>query len=298
MARNFNPQILLCLMLIVISAFGCAEDERQSAAVSDDVYNEWVVPLRQSMASAESAGGGGEVVQLDPTGWATITGRFVYDAPSAPVGVAFSTTSDPVCGAFNIRDESLMVNANGMGLANVFVYLRTRGFGDPHESYVPGQEIVLANNGCRFEPHALAIWMENKIKVTNEDPTGHNTNCTAPGDPKGSFNESIPAGAFIVKEFGRSQPRPNEVKCSIHPWMSAKVLPRENPYFATTDADGNFRIENVPAGIELEFQVLHELSGNLNADASWNNGRFKVTLQNDETHDMGVISVGPALFGR
>ena len=36
--------------------------------------------------------------------------------------------------------------------------------------------------------------------------------------------------------------------CRIHPEMEAYIVVLQNPYFATTDRDGHFRIENVPPG--------------------------------------------------
>jgi hypothetical protein len=48
--------------------------------------------------------------------------------------------------------------------------------------------------------------------------------------------------------------------------MSAYVLPIEQPYATTTDANGRFRIEKLPIG-ELRFRVWHERSG-------WLEGKF------------------------
>ena len=42
--------------------------------------------------------------------------------------------------------------------------------------------------------------------------------------------------------------------------MSARLVVRPNPYFAVSDAKGNFEIKDLPAG-ELEFQVWHEHCG-------------------------------------
>ena len=44
------------------------------------------------------------------------------------------------------------------------------------------------------------------------------------------------------------QPGIVRVFCDIHSHMSAFVLVFGHPYFATTDADGRYRIDNIPAG--------------------------------------------------
>ena len=45
--------------------------------------------------------------------------------------------------------------------------------------------------------------------------------------------------------------------------MNGYVLSRDDPYVAVSAADGAFQIANVPAGVELEFQLWHEKSGDL-----------------------------------
>jgi hypothetical protein len=37
-------------------------------------------------------------------------------------------------------------------------------------------------------------------------------------------------------------------KCDVHNWMFAYVGVVDNPFFAVTDADGNFKIHNLPPG--------------------------------------------------
>ena len=57
--------------------------------------------------------------------WGDLKGRFVYDG-KPPERKRLKVDKDVTCcGKFDIRDESLMVGRDG-GLANVFVYLRTR----------------------------------------------------------------------------------------------------------------------------------------------------------------------------
>ena len=56
----------------------------------------------------------------------------------------------------------------------------------------------------------------------------------------------------VVKEkkatFSKSEPDPFYIKCDVHPWMKTWVLVSDHPYFAVTDAKGNFSIEGIPAG--------------------------------------------------
>jgi hypothetical protein len=88
--------------------------------------------------------------------------------------------------------------------------------------------------------------------------------------------------------------------------MLAYILPRNDKYFAVTAADGSFEIANVPAGEPVEIQVWHEYSASPNGlfvdtpeakQMKWTKqGRFKVTIPEGETLELGDINVPPSAF--
>jgi hypothetical protein len=96
---------------------------------------------------------------------------------------------------------------------------------------------------------------------------------------------------------------PNPVACTIHPWMSARLLTRPNPYFAVTAPDGSFEIKNVPAGVELEFAVWQEGAGFIGKasvngkEEKWAKGRFKRTIAKDGTETLDA-KLEAALFAK
>ena len=47
--------------------------------------------------------------------------------------------------------------------------------------------------------------------------------------------------------------------CTIHNWMNSRIVMRDSPYMAVSDADGTFTIENLPVG-KHQFQVWHPIS--------------------------------------
>jgi hypothetical protein len=149
----------------------------------------------------------------------------------------------------------------------------------------------------------LGVTVGQTLNLINSDPVGHNTNIDGRVN---KFNQTIPAGASIPYPVQKEEATPAKVVCSIHPWMIAYILPRENGYFAVTGDDGSFEIANLPAGEELELQVWHESaagSGNglvLNAPEAkqlkWSNkGRFKVTLEEGSTQEFELV-VPPTAF--
>ena len=59
------------------------------------------------------------------------------------------------------------------------------------------------------------------------------------------------------KEVRFTRPGPSYIFCNIHPEMSAVIMVMTTPYYATTDAAGDYSIEGVPPG-EYEFSVWYE----------------------------------------
>jgi hypothetical protein len=150
---------------------------------------------------------------------------------------------------------------------------------------------------CVFLSHMLAVQVSQPVLIKNSDGVGHNTNFNPQGNP--GINPSLPAHSEFTYNFVKQLAQPSPVVCSIHPWMKAYILARDDPYFAVTDEQGNFEIANLPAGEELEIAVWHELAGGkggfLPAKTEWTKGRFNVTLEEDGVHEENV-SVSSALF--
>src|SRR5262249_22317317 len=133
-----------------------------------------------------------------------------------------------------------------------------------------------------------------KMRILNSDPVGHNTKIDATGRAA-TINATIPAGEKALYEPKGESQEPFGVGCSIHPWMSARLIVRDSPYFAITKANGSFEIANVPAGVPLEFRVWQERSKfiqdvKVNGNSEkWSKGRLKVTLQPDEQKTLDVV---------
>ena len=77
-----------------------------------------------------------------------------------------------------------------------------------------------------------------------------------------SFNSAQPAGVPDIQKTFASAEQPFYIKCDVHPWMKAWIMVADHPYFAITDENGNFKIENVPAG-EYEIVFWQEKLSNL-----------------------------------
>jgi len=93
-------------------------------------------------------------------------------------------------------------------------------------------------------PHVLAIMAGTTVDFPNSDRTYHNVFSL-------SRARTFDLGRYAAghsKSVRFDRPGIVRVFCDIHSHMSAFILVFGHPYFALTDADGRYRIENVPAG--------------------------------------------------
>jgi plastocyanin len=122
------------------------------------------------------------------------------------------------------------------------VYLETAPRG-AFEQAEPGHAVMNQRNET-FVPHVLAITTGSVVDFPNSDRIYHNV-----------FSLSKPA-PFDLGRYaaGRSKSirfdRPGIVRvfCEIHSHMSAFILVFGHPFFTMTDADGRYRLDNIPPG--------------------------------------------------
>lgn len=95
-----------------------------------------------------------------------------------------------------------------------------------------------------FVPHVLAIVAGTTVEFPNNDRTYHNVFSLSRAK---SFDLGrYPSGRSKSVRFDR--PGIVRVFCEIHSHMSAYILVFAHRYFAVTDDEGRFRIDNVPPG--------------------------------------------------
>ena len=232
--------------------------------------------------------------------WGTVKGRFVYDG-KPPVAAKLTVNKDlTVCGKEPIFSEDLVVNAENKGIQNVVatLYLKRGKKTKIHPEYeaTANDVVTLDNTGCQFVPHITLLRTTQTLLVKNSDPVGHNTKIdTFKNSP---INPIIPGNQNIQQKMTKAEPLPVPVSCSIHPWMTAKLVVNEHPYMAVTDADGNFEIKNLPAG-KLTLRFWHEGGGYITKakkggkSQKWKSGRMDVTVKNG-LNDLGELLVAPA----
>jgi hypothetical protein len=262
--------------------------------------------IRKSFGASAEGDAAGDTSATAGTGWATLKGRFIFDG-AVPAMPPYNVTKDQATCTIDGKaplQETLLVDSGSNGIKNIVVYLRDAA--RVHESAQPKSDNVLYDQKeCIFLSHVCAMTVGQSLDIRNSDNVGHNTNITG---KKNTFNQTIPAGATIPYKVQKEEATPAPVNCSIHPWMSSYLLPRENAYYAVTAADGSFEIANLPAGDKLDVQVWHESAtgpgGALivtTPDAKaleWSNkGRMTITLQPDEVKEIQITVPASAFKG-
>lgn len=249
--------VALCMLMagLCVSIPGCGKLETGAHA-------EPSVRIKLAdLAPGDLPPGDGKTPGENPisSGVGTFVGRVKFKGTPPAAKILFGKGGAPrqpeVCSATgDIPNEELIVSSEG-GIANVFVYLDKPppGFKDTP----PTETLLFDQKNCIFTTHAMIIRVGQPMKVLNADSVPHNTH-TYPNknDQENMLIQGAERGGISLL-FKKAEKYPFGVKCDLHNWMTAYQLPLDHPFGAVTDKNGNFKIENLPAGSYF-FKVWHE----------------------------------------
>src|SRR6476646_7018699 len=149
-----------------------------------------------------------------------------------------------------VRGKISIQQANGkrakaLQLSNVVVWLNEAESSPTALVKVNAVRAKIVQKNKTFTPHVLAIPVGSTVEFPNADPIFHNAFSNYNGQifdiglyPPGSTRSVKFQKAGVVRVF-----------CNIHSSMSAVIVVLASPWFATSDTDGSFEIEDVPEGI-------------------------------------------------
>jgi hypothetical protein len=298
------PLGLGLMLAAVMLAVGCARTMPDQVGVSP----ESVVSLKQEFVLSDGTSVVIEKPVPEPTGFATLRGRFVLSGGSPGVLRVIRADKDlDICAANgNIPNEALVIGS-GNGIQNVLVYVETKAFkipiGDPkweHQEYLDRMNAVLEGEEgfdqekCYFSSHVFAMRATQTLQIQNSDSIGHNTDLQAASGRANRVNYQVPGRGFVLYEPGYKSKGPFRVSCGAHSWMGAYMHVVDHPFFAVSDAEGKFEIKHVPSGVELEFRIWHESAQKLgsvtlnNTPATLTKSRLKGTFTDGEVVDWNI----------
>ena len=157
-------------------------------------------------------------------------------------------------GGAPVLEQGFVVNDGRLQNAFVWIAKGLEGYQFP----VPQEEVEIDQKGCIYLPHLSGAQVGQKVTFINSDPVLHNVKSLSQANRR--FNRAMPKQGARMTQVFRQPEIAVPVKCSLHPWMGAYIGVVPHPYFAVTDAQGGFRLENVPPG-DYEIGVWHKETG-------------------------------------
>ena len=112
----------------------------------------------------------------------------------------------------------------------------------------PAKPVDMDQRKMQFIPHVLPIVAGTVVRFLNSDPTPHNV--FSPDNEKYNLG-TWPQGQTKDHTFAACAKVPCTYVqlCRVHPEMEGYIVVLQNPFFAVTNKEGHYVIENVPPGI-------------------------------------------------
>src|SRR3989475_12494922 len=198
------------------------------------------------------------IVAAVPAGAGAIRGVVVFtgavEQKKLPV-----TIDQYICGKEK-HAEDLLVGAQ-RGVRNAVVWLQT----PPPGAHWPNAPVKaeMDQKACVYVPRVVLVPVGGTVEFLNSDRLLHNLHSQS--SENRTFNRTQPTGRTIPIVFAK--PETVRVDCDLHPWMRAWVVVIEHPFYVITDEQGEFTLDNVPAG-KYTLQVWQETVGSTTKDVT------------------------------
>lgn len=188
----------------------------------------------------------------------SVTGTVTFDG-KVPTLRPLAMDADPACAKKHSKPvlSEMLVLGSGNTMGNILVWV-SKGLPAGKTWPAPKTPVVLDQKGCVYAPHVMGIMVGQAYRILNSDGILHNVHAL-PKINRG-FNRPMPA---TVKEASAAFDKAEavfQIKCDVHPWMSAYVGVFTHPFFAATGTDGKFTLAGLDPGT-YEITAWHERLG-------------------------------------
>jgi hypothetical protein len=233
------------------------------------------------LLQAASTVGAYDVIDVQHGG--TVDGTVTLaGAVPEPKGFNLITFPDPAyCGRISNGKgwrllHDFIVNSTG-GLKNAIVILEGVEEGKPFDLSVP----LIEARDCMFQPWVTIVRNGHAVEVVNMDPVMHDIQGYETSPEAGArvmFNTPLilnhqhqrgnihavhnhaPGKSLVGPIYLNKGRRTFYMQCGFHAYMESWAMAVNNPYYAVTDDQGAFKIEDVPPGT-YQMVVWHPQSG-------------------------------------
>jgi len=256
-----------------------------------------IVTLFAGLVGAVGLTGSPESAYAQAGKWGkAIKGQVIFAGAQVPQPQQVNVTKDQehCLGKGPLLNEEWVVSPASKGIKNVFVWIATESGGKPpvHAdlAQIKEKNVSLDQPVCAFVPHSTAIREGQVLVVNNSAPIAHNVNWQGGRAKNPGSNVILPTGQKKLVDNLKADKAPVVVTCNIHPWMKGWIRVFDHPYYAVTDADGNFEIKLPPAG---KYHIFYWHDTGWRDGAKGANGE-PIEIKADQDNDLGKVQWKPA----
>ncbi|HEX9144367.1 MAG TPA: carboxypeptidase regulatory-like domain-containing protein [Candidatus Binatia bacterium] len=187
-----------------------------------------------------------------PSWGETIKGNVRYAGAPVERKKLRVTIDQYICGKEKDAEELVLSPTNG--IRNAVVSLQNPPPGTKWASN--DSAVTMDQKQCAFVPRVVVVPVGGTVEFLNSDRLLHNVKSAGKENPP--FNRAQPHARSISFKF--KKPEILRVDCDLHSWMRGWVVVAEHPFYAVTNEQGEFILDNVPPG-KYSLQVWQESLG-------------------------------------
>jgi plastocyanin len=151
----------------------------------------------------------------------TISGTVTFDG-KPPALRPLAMDADPACAKLHSGPvpNEMLVLGSGSSMGNILVWV-SKGLPAGKTWPAPKTPVTLDQKGCVYVPHVQGIMVGQPYRILNSDGILHNVHALPKVNKQ--FNRAMPPN---LKEASAVFDKPEpvfQIKCDVHPWMSAYV---------------------------------------------------------------------------
>ena len=190
-------------------------------------------------------------------GAATLKGNVRYTGTRVEKKTFPVTIDQYLCGKEKEAGDLVISSTNGIQNAVVSLQGVPPGTKAPANSEPPKMD----QKQCVFVPRVVIVPEGGTVEFLNSDRLLHNVRGGGKENPP--FNRAQPHARTIAIVF--RNPEVLRVDCDLHSWMRGWIVVAEHPFYAVTNEEGQFVLDNVPPG-KYKLQVWQETLGTVSQE--------------------------------